>query len=214
MEEPASIVCFPNIQPGALPTTFARGGFAKDHVAVMKEQQEGILASFTKMDLEKEHSEWDNFWDALPAHEQSVQDALLFALPQKNKSDKVGKVHQMSLPIDDGIRKVDFVTHAQFKNSERLKQLKQTAAAACKRLQQGQFVLLDIQLNNNTAGYVYPFRWFMGEIVEDVSTLPEVDDATFQVQIYRPSTVTSLTSKFVPWKGSDIYNKLWKEQVS
>ena len=93
VEEPSSIVCFPNIPPGALPTTFACAGFIKDHAAVIKEQQEGILASFTKLDLEKEHGEWDNFWDALPADEQSVQDALLFALPQKNKSDKVGKVH-------------------------------------------------------------------------------------------------------------------------
>ena len=101
----------------------------------------------------------------------------------------------MPLTIDHGIRKVDayVVMHAQFKNSERLKQVNQTTTTAQKRPPAREFVLLGIQVNNNEAGY--PFRWFLGEIVEDMSTVLEAGAATFQVQIYRASTVISLTSK-------------------
>ena len=117
--------------------------------------------------------------------------------------------HKMALPIDKGVRKVDIVTHAKFKNSERVKQVKRASALSCP-LKQGNFVLLDIQLEDNPSGYNLP--WFLGEIVDDVSHLPEDPAASFLVQVYRPSTLTNMYSKFVPWIGTN--NKKWRLQVS
>ena len=209
IEVPSSILVFPGVPPKQLPTVFAVAPFAKDHTTVMQEQKTGIDATFLKLGLEKEGHEWDSFFNHLPENANEVPiEQFSLPKPRSSAAPVAMHMHKMALPIDKGVRKVDIVTHAKFKNSERVKQVKRASALSCP-LKQGNFVLLDIQLEDNPSGYNLP--WFLGEIVDDVSHLPEDPAASFLVQVYRPSTLTNMYSKFVPWIGTD--NKKWRLQV-
>jgi len=74
------------------------------------------------------------------------------------------------------------------------------------KLAQGQFVCIGL-LPDNNQNYKLPF--LVAEIDHDISALdttsPEVE---FQVQVYRPTDMQSVSKKFVRWQGDD--NVFWR----
>lgn len=118
----------------------------------------------------------------------------------------------MALAVDDGVRDIDVVTHAQFKPSARQKALRicetqVTSGTRFDRLFKGNFVVANLVPANSNW---YPWQFVIAEIITDVSTLDTQQPETqFQVQVYRPTgRKIDLTKKFIPWIGDD--NQSWR----
>ena len=77
------------------------------------------------------------------------------------------------------------------------------------QLKQGQFVVLNIQPENNAD---YGLKFLIAEIDLDISHLDTtIPQTPLVVQVWRPTDMKSLNKKFVRWQGSD--NKLWKLEI-
>ena len=77
------------------------------------------------------------------------------------------------------------------------------------QLKQGQFVVLNIQPENNAD---YGLKFLIAEIDSDISHLDTtIPQTPLVVQVWRPTDMMSLNKKFVCWQGSD--NKLWKLEI-
>ena len=77
------------------------------------------------------------------------------------------------------------------------------------QLKQGQFVVLNIQPENNAD---YGLKFLIAEIDSDISHLDTtIPQTPLVVQVWRPTDMKSLNKKFVRWQGSD--NKLWKLEI-
>jgi hypothetical protein len=120
------------------------------------------------------------------------------------------------LPIDDGVRDVDVVTHRRFTSTNRNKamkvsnQEKDLKGGALEPLKMGDFVVLQVSVENCPA---YTFDHVIAQVIEDCSLLDTTHPETpIHFQIFRPATLTNISSKLLPWIGDK--NKPWKDRFS
>ena len=141
---------------------------------------------------------------------KDIQDIYPFKLPLPQTA-LYTRHKVILLPIDNGIREVDVVTHNTFPESARRKILKlheQDNQCALQSLKKGDFVVLQIDVLNCAT---YPFKFVIGQIIEDVSGKDTTNpDTKILFQLYRPSTITKIESKMVPWIGDN--NQYWREE--
>ena len=117
-----------------------------------------------------------------------------FSLPPKQTTSQKSSKQTLPIRIDDGIRKVDVVTHSQFKASQRKKALgvvgSQLPDDQLEELKQGDFVIVQLT-PEHSPWYTHPF--VIGEIHKDISWVDTTKaDSKFSVQIYLPADVKSL----------------------
>ena len=129
-----------------------------------------------------------------------------------------------TLPIDDGIRDVDVVTHRGFTPSSRRSALRRAEAEVLAgfrmdKLYQGMFVVLDFGPKHSDW---YPWSFLIAEINQNIAHLDTTaQDTCFEVQIYRPSGNVALFQQIqhtkllkkglVKWQGSD--SQYWKPTI-
>ena len=115
------------------------------------------------------------------------------------------------LPVDKGLRPIDVVTHKNFTTTARTKATK--AAEDPNRLRpldKGQFLVLQLSVDNT---HSYTWNFVVAQLIEDVSDIDTTDpESMLEFQIYRPTTLNKLDSKFVKWIGDT--NKQWKGNFS
>ena len=124
------------------------------------------------------------------------------------------------MPIDNGVRDVDVVTHSNFTPSMRRKanlvaESQVLAANRFDELKQGSFVVVNVKPMDKDGKDLewYPWQYVIAEVDIDVSQLDTTDEKTeFQVQVYRPcGTTVSLDKKFIKWQGDDSH--YWQPKI-
>ena len=108
-----------------LPPTFPLADFAgtvEETLGDMKQGIDNILHKHAYAE-KKPHVvlDWNNFWDSRVDTVEEIAhnvDPLNFSLPPKQTTSQKSSKQTLPIRIDDGIRKVDVVTHSQFKASQ------------------------------------------------------------------------------------------------
>ena len=115
--------------------------------------------------------DWNNFWDSrVDTVEEIAHNVDPFSLPPKQTTSQKSSKQTLPIRIDDGIRKVDVVTHSQFKASQRKKALgvvgSQLPDDQLEELKQGDFVIVQ-RTSEHSPWYAHPL--IIGEIHKDIS---------------------------------------------
>ena len=222
-----AIVMFP--ERSDLPDMFLLAPFRKDHAITTGDQRESLNTIFRKLDLTKTHAQdvewWEQYFQSQPNDPSSVTTTKPFQIPKRNLN-ALSHASNMkgTLPIDDGIRDVDVVTHREFNPSCRRNALRKAEAEVLAglrmdKLSQGMFVVLDFGPKHSDW---YPWSFLIAEINQNIAHLDTtVQNTSFEVQIYRPcgnvaffqqTEHTKLLRKgLVKWQGSD--NQFWKPTI-
>jgi hypothetical protein len=162
---------------------------------------------------EAERTSWINLLSSIPAQASLVENVATFALPLPQIGSCFRVNRSRDLPIDNGVRAVDVVTHRKFTATSRQKLLKmqdQERDEKLLALKKGDFVVLQLGVTNCVQ---YPFSFVVAQVIEDVSSKDTTNAETLiHFQIFRPSTLNNLSSKMVPWIGD---TKLpWKDDFA
>ena len=221
------IVMFPDGPNGAssFPTHFELAPFHADHSTTIIDQKASIAAIFQKLNLSETHAHelqwWDQFFSDIPAEPAMARTIQPFKMPKARSEAIISQVtRNVLLPIDNGIRDVDVVTHSNFTPTMRRKAnlLAESQILAANRLdelKQGFFVVVNVKPMDKDGNDLqwYPWQYVIAEIDTDVSQLDTTQEKTeFQVQVYRPSGNTlSLDKKFIKWQGGD--NHYWRPTI-
>jgi hypothetical protein len=135
-----------------------------------------------------------------------------FCLPSARTGSCFREPKQQTLPIDTGVRPIDVVTHRNFPARVRNKTKKAQDDDLMKKnalepIKKGDFVVLDVKVKNNE---FYKFPFLIAQLIEDAfdkdTTHP---DTKLLFQIYRPSNMNNIASKFTKWVGDT--NIPWKD---
>jgi hypothetical protein len=173
--------------------------------------QECINQMMLKCDFsQEEKDDWQQFLSNIPLQLSDIQ-TQPFMLPTPQLGAYNRHDSRASLQIDNGLRPVDVVTHRNFSTTSRKKALNAVEdLSKLQPLEKGNFVVLQISVTNCPA---YAWNFVVAQVIGDVSNLDTTDaDTMLELQIYRPSTMNKLDSKFVHWIGDT--NKPWKGSFS
>jgi hypothetical protein len=204
---------FPKSVEPLQPIQFPLAPFNTNTVDSMMNQRSGIFNILCKLNLDETHPHatpaWTDFWSNMPENVSNVTSSP-FELPTPQTSSTPYKFRELEPRIDSGEREFDVLEYDQYTSADRGKKRKVAAALlpeqSLEKLAQGQFVCIGL-LPDNNENYKLPF--LVAEIDHDIfaldTTSPEVE---FQVQLYRPIDMQSVSKKFVRWQGDD--NVFWR----
>lgn len=213
-----AIVMFPDIEPEQLPKpdSFPIASFSSDFSATVPDLKKGIASVFRALQLQQTHAEelqwWNHFLDTIPLNPHSVTQHPFWVPPvlfHTNNEIACATRTNFAVHIDDGVRPIDVVTHAQFTGAMRRRAIAMhetqiVSAQRLDKLSQGNFVVVQFVVEN--AAW-YKWKFVIGEIYSDISGIDSTSpDADIPILIYRPAGSTthlSIDKKFIPWKGDD-----------
>jgi len=155
---------------------------------------------------EEEALDWETFLSRIP---NDINDIIAepFLLPCPQNGSYSRHSSKEAPQVDYGLRPVDIVTHKDFCGSSRIKVFgAQQDIQKLQPLEKGEFVVLQLSVTNCPQ---YQWDFVVAQVIGDVSGLDTTDaDSQLQLQIYRPSTLNKLDSKFIQWVGDT--NQPWK----
>lgn len=202
-----SILMFPHDED--IPTSFQLADFAGSVDESLGDQKNGINNILAKLEFAEKKpvivQQWKDFWESRKDAVDLIDEPAPFLLPPPQTHSPKTSVQQLPIQIDDGVRKVDIVTYAQFTESRRKKAIRtvgsQIPEDQLDELQQGAFLVINL-VPDNSPWYQHPF--LIGQLINDVSAMDTTNaDTDLQVQIYLPSDKNSLHKKFIKWQGDD-----------
>jgi hypothetical protein len=182
---------------------------AKFSLEVQETLKINIRQMMQKCNFTNEEAEdWELFLSHIPENVCDIKaDKMSLPTPQHGLYRRHSAAVYKDLPIDPGLRPVDVVTHKDFASIERKKALKALEdATVLQPLDKGDFVVVELSVSNCPT---YKWNFVVAQIIGDVDHIDTTDpEAQVEMQIYRPSTLNKLDSKFVQWIGDT--NKPWK----
>jgi hypothetical protein len=201
----------------AMPSTFPLAKYTACFEDCLGEQKAGVDAIFTKLCLETSSPEdfqsWHEFWESVPKQKDVPSEIVQpFHLPkQQEKTTHIVAKKKQATMLDDANRPVQVVTFNKFRHIERERTKKEIVSqglesAELEKIERGNILLVNILPKNNNQ-YVLPF--VIAQVDGNLSGLDTTHkDTSFQIQVFWPTDMLTITNKFIKWKGDD--NHLWK----
>ena len=148
---------------------------------------------------EQEIEEWNSFF-----HETGNSDFnQRFHIPEPQNHANSRHGHLIEAKIDDCVRDVDVVVHSGFTATQRRQKIRSIAqnipSSKLEPLMRGMFLVVQLRPDWEQ----YPHDFVIAEIQEDISHIDTTkEDAKFKVLVYCFSSLTNISAKIFPWRGS------------